>query len=357
MPNLPTIDITFKTLASTVVSRSERGEVILILSGTVPMGGYKEYTTLAQFDADELSQYGVDDIYRLVSDVFRSSVAKVVLYIAEAGQSIKDVLENITINHKPCWIYASDEYQSELVSFIKEQESKKQYYKAVVCGATSPNCKHVVNIGNNGKVIIDTLEGEQPASATTAIVTGLLASANVTRGVTGATVPGVVQVVGETLDEQTAVNSGRLLLVNSRNGVKISVGINSSTDSNPDDMKYIETVEVADMISEDIATLFAEEYQGKVKNSLDNQMLFISAVNGYFEALENEEILDEEYDNKGEIDIEAQRSAWLTSGVSEAASWSDDVVRNRSYKRTIFLAGDIKILNTVDSLKFTVSLA
>lgn len=358
MPNLPTIDITFKTLASTVVSRSERGEVILILSGLVSMEGYKEYTSLAQVDADELASYGdTEGMYRKISNVFRSAVAKVILYVVEEGQSIQNVLTDITINHKPCWIYTDAEHQTELISFVKEQEAKKKYYKAVVCGASAPNCKHIVNIGNNGKVIIDTLDEEQPASAVTTIVLGALASANVKRGVTGAIVPGIVKVVGETLDEQTAVESGRLLLVNARNGVKISVGINSSTDSNPDDMRYIENVEVTDMISDDITTLFEEEYQGKTKNSLDNQMLFIASVNGYFAELENEEILDNEYENKVEIDVEAQRRAWIAAGTAEAASWSDDIVRARSFKRTMFLAGDIKILNTVDSLKFAVALA
>lgn len=358
MPNLPTIDIAFKALASSVVSRSERGEVILILSGSETLDGYREYATLAEAVEDDITSYGdAESIYRKISDVFRSAVAKVVLYIVEEGQSIKDVLSNIKINHKPCWIYADNTFTNELVSFVKEMEIKKQYYKACVCGANAPNSKHVVNIGNTGKVVIDTLEGEQPASAVTTIVVGMLAAANVQNGVTGAIVPGVEKVIGETLDEETAVNSGRMLLVNARNGVKISVGINSATEGTPEDMRYIENVEVTDMISDDVTELFEKEYQGKCKNSLDNQMLFLSAINGYFEQLEIEEILDSEYNNSVKIDIEAQRKAWIAAGTTEAAGWSDDVVRARSFKRTVFLAGDIKILNTIDSLKFAVALA
>ena len=64
-----------------------------------------------------------------------------------------------------------------------------------------------------------------------------------------------------------------------------------------------------DLMRDDIRTTFEENYIG-VNNSYDNKMLFIGAVNQYFNKLEKEGILDKEAENKADIDVNAQRK-WL----------------------------------------------
>ena len=76
-------------------------------------------------------------------------------------------------------------------------------------------------------------------------------------------------------------------------------------------MQYIETVEAMDLIRDDIKSVFKETYQGKFKNKYKYQMLFVGAVRQYYSQLAGEDILDDEYDNTAEIDINAQRSAGL----------------------------------------------
>lgn len=123
-----------------------------------------------------------------------------------------------------------------------------------------------------------------------------------------------------------------------------------------EDMKYIETVEAMDLIRDDISRTFRDEYLGQYRNSRANQMLFISAINYYFDGLAADNILNPEHDNKADIDVAAQRNAWVGSGKAEAADWDDDTVRATPFKRTVFLTGDIHILGSMGGLQFVVTL-
>ena len=70
----------------------------------------------------------------------------------------------------------------------------------------------------------------------------------------------------------------------------------------------------------------------------------------------NIDVLDSEYSNTAEIDVEEQRNTWVASGKSEATEWDDNKVRSMTYKRSIFLKGDIKILGCMDSLTFNIAM-
>ena len=121
-------------------------------------------------------------------------------------------------------------------------------------------------------------------------------------------------------------------------------------------MKYIETVEAMDLMRDDIARTFRDEYMGQYRNSRANQMLFVSAVNYYFDGLAAESILNPDHDNRADIDTAAQRNAWIGSGKTEAADWDDATVRATPFKRTVFLAGDVQILGSMANLEFGITL-
>ena len=182
---------------------------------------------------------------------------------------------------------------------------------------------------------------------------GIIASCNVTKGCTNFLCSDLSN-VDEVEDIDLSVSEGQLVLTNDIGGVRIVTGINSLTslngNTNTEDMQYIETVEA------DIRIVFKTTYQGKFRNKYKYQMLFIGAVNQYYSQLANEDILDDEFDNKAEIDVTEQRSAWLGTGKSEAADWDDDKVRRMAFKRSLFIASNIKVLGSMENLKFTVTL-
>ena len=82
----------------------------------------------------------------------------------------------------------------------------------------------------------------------------------------------------------------------------------------------------------------------------------MSSVNTYFRELQREEILDPEFDNRSFVDVEKQRDAWLAIGKQEASDWSIEKVKRMTFKSNVFLAGDIKILDAMEDLRFTINM-
>ena len=106
-----------------------------------------------------------------------------------------------------------------------------------------------------------------------------------------------------------------------------------------------------------ITSTFRSTYLGNYRNSRDNQMLFIASLNAsYFRQLAQENILDPDYANAASIDVEAQRAAWVASNKAEAADWDDDKVKATPFKRTVYLAGNVKILGSMTNLIFPINL-
>ncbi|MBU3146988.1 phage tail sheath protein, partial [Clostridium sp. CF012] len=88
---------------------------------------------------------------------------------------------------------------------------------------------------------------------------------------------------------------------------------------------------------------------------LDNQMIFISAKNGYLKTLAEEEVLDKNYNNTSFINVAKQREMWVAINPL-AKDWDDTKVKNMSYKKSMFVAGDIKILQSITNLNFAINM-
>jgi len=360
MATRPTITVTFKQLATTLIQRSERGTAIMILTdatGTeedVLKITTKVYKTVA--DIDE-SLYTAGNLALIKRCLAYAPYELVVI----SGNSSKfsDFANAVTYARKTGWVAfvgnAASTAQDDLASWIKSMENASSTYKGV--GTSSgKDCKQYVYFNQAG---VDTSGAAVSAVDYLASLLGILASCNIRRGCTNYHCTDLVSVT-EVSSIDTAVSAGQLVITNDTNGVRIVAGINSLVTLNgntaTEDMQYIETVEAMNLIADDIRNEFKNTYQGSFKNKYMNQMLFIGAVNEYFDSLASEDILDSEFDNVAEIDVDKQRSAWVGSGKTAAADWDDDTVRKMSYKRSVFVACDIKILNCMENLVFTVTM-
>ena len=236
------------------------------------------------------------------------------------------------------------------------------YYRSVVYNGATPYNKPIVTVAGTNVTFAEA-GGEKTGDWYIASLIGIVASCNIKRGSTNYLCSNLIH-VEETEDNEAAVEAGKLILYNADvDEVRILSGCNSLTTTNgttaTEDMQYIETVEAMNLIADDIRAVFRDVYLGNYRNNLDNQMLFIASVNAYFRELAQPgtDVLDREYDNLADIDVEAQRSAWLGTGKSEAAEWDDDKVKKMAFKRSVFIASDLKILGSMENLKFTVNMA
>lgn len=355
---MPSIDILFKQLSASLITRSQRGYAILIIRDDTSTFDYKEYNLLTDVVEAEYSTTN----YQYIKDIFTFAPYKVcIVRINTTIDTLADALSILTGNVKTGWITIADgttEDFATLASWTKSQEGLKKYYKSVCYKAATTDCKHIVNFYNDSVTFNDSRSVQTGEKYCPSLI-GILAICNINRAATNYVCSNLSKVV-EVADNNVAVGAGKFILINDVDKVKVGLCINSLQTTNgttlTEDMKYIDIVEAMDLIYDDIYSAF-KEYQGPYKNKYDNQILFLSAVNGYLRNIAGEDVLDDEYVNKVSINVEAQRAAWVASGKTEASTWTEAKVRLSAFKRNVYLTGDIKILGAMENLQLIFNMA
>lgn len=354
---LPSINITFSQLAKSFVARSARGIALLIVRDATAGGnGYATYTDASQLAA---APYTADNI-AAIKDALSFGPLRVGVAKIGATGTLADGLALIVQAEKTGWITVVDgtaEDWTALTTWTKSQEAAEKSWKAVVYNAAAPDCMHIVNFATETVTFVDA-RGAKGGAAYTPSLVGIFAACNVTRGATNYICSNLSHAVMPA-DPAATVAAGKCILVNDDDVVRIGVDVNSLTTLNnatrTADMQYIETVEAMDLIRDDITDAYKRDYVGKHKNSLSNQMLLIAAIMTYFDSLADDDILDPSHDNTVGIDVSAQRNAWAAIN-PDAVAWDDNTVKLTPYKRTVYLAGSLKILGSMADLSFGITL-
>ena len=165
----------------------------------------------------------------------------------------------------------------------------------------------------------------------------------------------------------TVVNNGNIIIYNDwSNGdrvVRLGTAVNTlvtfdDTDADGDkieDMRYIEVSEAADMIRQDITSVFRDEYSGVRKNSVDNQQMLLGSIQDYLDRLAEDEILNNRIANTVYLDADAQRKAWITVN-PDASDWDDATVLAKPFQRNVYLGAEIQILQSMQNLTLNILL-
>ena len=360
---MPKTEVTFLQQATSLITRSARGVAILIVrDDTNKTFTHKQYADLSAAQADK-ALYAADN-YNAICDMLAFAPYQAHVFRLDKAGNLTDTLAEISRTVKTGWLAVAGQSTADgtgLAAWVKAQAAKAKSYKCIVHNVTPlPDDMHVVNFVNANVTFADE-RGKQTGVNYLPSLVAILASCNVERGCTNYHCSNLVQ-VEEVADNDAAVGAGKFILFNDEDGaVRIGQGVNSLTTTDgktkTEDMQFIETVEAMDMMRDDIISTFRKTYLGKYRNTRDNQMLFIAALNAsYFRQLAQEDILDPDYQNAARIDIEAQRAAWVASGKAEASGWDDDKVRATPFKRTVFLAGEVKIVGSMTDLIFPINL-
>ncbi|WP_077369710.1 phage tail sheath C-terminal domain-containing protein [Anaerosalibacter sp. Marseille-P3206] len=353
---MPKIDIVFRGLGTSAVQRSSGGRtaVLIIKDDTDTTSAFAEYRGIDDLTTEEQAKYTPENVQYIKEALEGIPKRLIVVRMAktlEGESSLTDLLKAIKGKvEMNCWIGMADATQQEtddLVSFVKSSVTNdKKRYKALVYKATKPDDMHIVNLTNEGE------------NKSIPYMLGYLAGLSL--DMSAIAKPLKIDSVIEPDDLDTAINNGEFILYNDEGEVRVARGINSLVTTGQgitDDMKFILIVEVMDMIYTDIYTTWKRFYKGKYKNSLDNQMLLIGAINSYFKALANDLILDPNFENKTRVDVEKQRLANIPKyGEEEVATWDDNKIMEMTVGTNVFLAGNIKILNAMEDFDFEITM-
>lgn len=353
---MPSIEITFKQLAATAIRRSSRGVLALVIRDEAE--SVKTYITSLEIEEGFYTSENTE----FITQAFLGAPAKVIVVALTADTAsniLKKTLDALSFN----WVTfasAAEADQEMIVAYVKNRNSTKagKKVKGFVYNVTVTNDMHIVNF-TTPKATLKKGNTEVDGWRLLPRLAGVLAGLPMTRSATYYTMDDIISVT-EPEDLDAAVDNGNFFLFNDEGEIRIARAVNSMKDlgvNQTEDMKSIAIVEAMNLIEEDIYTTFKKDYLGKYKNDYDNQCLFIAAVNGYFKDLTKEQILDKKYKNIAGVDVEAQRDAWLANGTEEAKEWDEEKVKNMSFKRKVFLTGDIKVLDAMEDMKFPITMA
>ena len=348
---LPKIDIDFSTLAASAITRSARGIVAVILRDDTQEATKYEYKTVADITATDWTT----DNLQQIKLVFRGYPSKVVAIRGATTDTDYNAQLTALQNLKWNWltvpgIASSD--ATDVASWIVSQRALRKTFKAVLPNTAADN-EGIVNFTTEGNL----LDGVVYSAADFASrVAGLLGGLSLSRSATYFELTDVDGIT-ESADPDTDIDDGKFILITQNDAVKVARGVNSFTSTTVDkaaQYQKIKIVEGMDLIKDDIMTTFNDSYVGKVINSYDNQVLFITAVNAYLKGLEGT-VLDPDYDNVVGIDVEAQRSAWNEAG-TDTTDMTDQQVKEMSYSSNVYLDGVIKFLDAMEDLKLSFTL-
>lgn len=351
---LPEIRVEFKKLASTARIRSARGILALILQDDT--GGFDSarYGALSEVAAEDYSE----ESYHAIELAFRGGPYQVVtVCIGESGtmEDAKPILNSIQFN----WLCSNaPSLQSGIAAYVKEVNSASRIRKAkcVVCGVTSADDMHVVNVANTG-VNEAGKESETTMAAYLPRIGGILAGCPITESVTFKALEDLVDMTPVS-NVDTSVDAGNLVLFRDDDVIRIARGVNTLqtlTGELTEEQKKIAIVEAMDLIQEDIVRTFKANYLGRVKNTADNQALFVSDILGYLQELAAEDIIDREASIEMAVDVDAMRRAWTDAGVN-VADMTDAQVQKKTFRSAVFVAGTCRILDAMEDLHLVCAL-
>lgn len=398
---LPKVQITFKTKATTAISRSARGIVVMILKNET---------------ADVMKSYKISDVTDIPSNVpevglttknidlikkcLLGTPLRVLVYTIPT-----DDVEDATINQNSVlkeianikWNYicaptSTEQEQEDLASWVKSQRNNKKKTFKAVCAHREADDKGIINFcTENIKVENPNYTGEDDSSAEeigyvdeaytdislvaeddvqkeekepeyliytateyTARIAGILAGLSLDRSATYYQLTEVVSV--ETYEDiDTLIDKGQLLLIDEGegDGVKIARACNSLTTFTTDvgqDFRFIKIIECIDMIQDDIRDTFKSDYVGKVINDYNHKMLFIAAVGIYFNGLKGN-VLDNSptATNEVEIDYQAQKDYAALKG-EDVDSMTEQQILEYNTGTNVLLTGRITPVNAMEDL-------
>lgn len=384
---LPKVDVIFKGLANTAVVRSGRGIACLIIKDntgmdTLELSKAKKETLVNEeelkaksvitedkvlkqykgFTEVESTDY-TEENYKIIEDVFLTEINKLYVIKIPNDKTFDDIKPFIKKDiNWIAYIGETREEQKKLADFVKlENKSRSKRLKAICYNLQEAEADnmHIVNFVNASVIKADgkSLVGYKYLGRLLGVLTGCRMDMSVTYSILSDL--NSVEQIGDTDAINEAIGKGKFVLINDDDGVRIARGINSlqkNDKEHTEDMKYITIVEAMDLIYEDIINTFKQVYLGRFKNSYDNQVLFISAINSYFRDLAREEILDPNYNNISFVDIEKQRETWIENGKLEATNWSDIQVKDNTFRTNVYLQANVKFLNAMEDLLFIVNM-
>ena len=361
---LPELSFSYEAAARTVVARSKRGIVALLLQDAGLTAGV--YTVA--HEADIPSELGADnaDYVKRALVGYTSRPSKLYLSVVAASGTAVAALEQLTpldYDYVAGFPDADSTAAKALGDAVIAKRKGNYIGKAVVSDYAADD-EGVINFTTDGiKTAAGTFggvklgKGSFDAPAYCGRIAGLLAGSPQEGSATGAALEEVTAVEAQTDSEaETAINAGKLILWHDGRKVRIPRAVNSKTTIGTSEakiLKKIKAIETIDLIHYYAVTTADDEYRGKCANTYDNKCVLISALKDYLKALEPD--LLAEGTSNAELDLEATR-AWLKEEGVAVEDMSDDEILRANTGSYVFVSLSGYIMDAMEDFRIVLRL-
>ena len=357
---LPEITINFHRKARSLIRRSSRGMVCLIVDDATkdqtvtPIRGFMDIV-----DSD-----WSDKSKKYLKMIVKGEPGGVIVIRAvtdEGGIQLPETLELIRyVNFDYlCFPDYKKEYQEVIKTFLKQIRENGKKGKAVLPNFAADSSA-VINFTTTG-ISMKWADEDDILDITTeeycCRIAGICAGIPLTRSTTYYVLDEVLD-IAQVKEPGALVDAGELVIIYDGEKFKIGRGVTSlqtASETEPKDFRKIKIREGADIIKHDIFETFHDDYVGRLNNSYDNKQAFIGAVNKYFTDL-FDTVLDRQEDNYVELDAEKIRAYLKENGVEGVDDMTDQQIRESNTGAHLFITGKIKFLDAMEDLDMSLEM-
>ena len=315
---LPTINFRLEKAAQTVAARISQGNVALIVRDANATGVYAIYQE-SDIPA-ALSASNIAYIKRaLIGYINRPAVVYVAVIASNATiDKGFNALKTYSYDYLagPSNISSAD--ATALANMVIESRELRYIGKGVLPNTASDN-EAIINFVAAG------IKSGATAFTTAEYcsrIGGILAGTPADCSATYAQLPELTA-VDAIEDPDAAVDAGKFILIDDGRRIKTGRAVTSKVtlaDNEPKGLKKIKMTAAIDLIRYYAVTTIEDEYQGKCANSYDNKCVLLTAIRGYLQTLEANDVLRRGSSSVA-LDPAATRAFLVTADPDNAAKY------------------------------------
>ena len=346
---MPEINILFKTLAKTASIRSARGVACIIVKDSAVEGKYiytREKQITQSFEENNLS---------LIKEAFNKyGVTKLVVYaINKTGGTLEDALDNlkkVEINYLAC-NFALEENDITLLKQFKGTRVNNNMDLQIIANTTADD-EYFINFAATGIKVNGVSVEPYTFMCKLAFI---LASIPQTESATYYVLDDVTG-VDELANEDEAVEQGKIFITFDGEKYKLSRAVNSKTTLGANEKKDLKKIKITEgkiIVKGDIYKVFRDKYVGKCNNDYNDRLSFVTQINRYLTNLAYEGILNIDYDNHVELDVQAMRDYIETEVGIDTSDMKDiDVMKDAEglCGSKVFIKGQVRFVDAMEDI-------
>lgn len=392
---MPSVNIAFVEAGIEAIQRSKRGIVALLLEEpqdtitkllkdheiTTSGSGDTASTTTVKAISNPFAVYTSDDIPAELSEENKDYITKTLIGYTKAPYRVRvylmakdetndskadkfaEALKGLATDR---WDYLAiptiTQTQCESVgTWLKTNRENKHKRSKVILPGYAGDYEGIINFSNTTIVTANkTYTGAQYIPR----IAGLLCGTPMTSAISATYAPlaEVIDCDRYTADERDEkVNKGEFFVWFDGEKFKMSRAMNSlvtTTQGKQEAYQTIKSVDIMDMIYDDIRKTCEDSYIGKYANDFDNKQLLISAIIGYFRELESGRLLQKAYStvylNEDNIkNYQLQHGLYTKDELADMTSLE---IQKLDTKKKVFLGANIKILDAMEDFDLPINI-